>query len=101
MLPPFFIICEASLATSVKEKQDTNMLFKKFSLEVFKYSPDNSDLSENATAWTTKSICPHLAFMSSKSLTISSLFSTLQLRVNSEFRDLASGMSLFFYASPK
>ena len=101
MLPPFFIICEASLATSVKEKHDTSMLFKKFSLVVFKYSPDNSDLSEKATAWTTKSICPHFALISWKSLTISSLFSTLQLSVNSEFKDLANGTTLFFKASPR
>ena len=50
MLPPSFIIFDASLATSVKEKHDINILFKKLSRVVFKYSPDNSDLSEKATA---------------------------------------------------
>jgi len=44
------MILDDSFATSVKEKQEINILFKKFSLEVFKYSPDNSDLSEKATA---------------------------------------------------
>ena len=39
--------------------------------------------------------------MSSKSFTVSSLFSTLQLSVMSDFKDLASGMTLFFKASPK
>jgi len=101
MLPPLFIIFEASFATSVNEKHEINILFKKFSLVVFKYSPDSSDLSENAIACTTKSIWPHLALMSSKSFTISSLFSTLQLNVKSEFRDLANGTTLFFKASPR
>ena len=32
---------------------------------VFKYSPDSSDLSEKATAWTTKSISLHFDFISS------------------------------------
>ena len=32
---------------------------------MFRYSPDNSDLSENATAWTTKSISLHWDFISS------------------------------------
>ena len=41
---------EASFATSVNEKHEINILLKKFSLVVFKYSPDNSDLSEKATA---------------------------------------------------
>ena len=41
---------------SVKEKHDISILLKKFSLVVFKYSPTSSDLSENATACTTKSI---------------------------------------------
>ena len=49
-LPPFFITLEASFATSVNEKHEINILLKKFSLVVFKYSPDNSDLSENAIA---------------------------------------------------
>ena len=49
------MIFEASLAISVKEKHEINILFKKFSLEVFKYSPESSDLSEKAIAWTTKS----------------------------------------------
>ena len=49
-LPPSFITFEASFATSVNEKHDINMLLKKFSLVVSKYSPDNSDLSENAIA---------------------------------------------------
>ena len=56
MLPPLFIILEASFATSVNEKHEISILLKKFSLVVFKYSPDNSDFSENATACTTKSI---------------------------------------------
>ena len=68
MLPPFFIIFEASFATSVNEKHDINILLKKFSLVVFRYSPDNSDLSEKATACTTKSISPHLVLISSKEL---------------------------------
>jgi len=55
MLEPFFIIFEASFAISVNEKQETNILFAKFSLEVFMYSPDNSALSEKAMACTTKS----------------------------------------------
>ena len=50
MLAPSFIIFEASFAISVNEKQETNILFKKFSREVFMYSPDNSDLSEKAIA---------------------------------------------------
>ena len=41
------------------------MLFKKFSRVVLRYSPDNSDLSENATACTTKSIWPHSSLISS------------------------------------
>ena len=45
-----FIIFEDSLATSVNEKQEISILLRKFSLVVFKYSPDNSDLSEKATA---------------------------------------------------
>ena len=61
---------------------------------VFKYSPDNSDLSEKAIAWTTKSIWPHLDLISSNNLIISSLFSTLQLNVKSEFKDLANGTTL-------
>ena len=55
----YFLIFDASFATSVNEKHEINILFKKFSLLVFKYSPDNSDLSEKATACTTKSISPH------------------------------------------
>ena len=77
--PPSFIIFDASFATSVNEKQEINILLKKFSLVVSRYCPESSALSEKATAWTTKSICPHLVFISSKSLTISFLFSTLQL----------------------
>ena len=50
ILPPFFITLDASFATSVNEKHEINILLKKFSLVVFKYSPDNSDLSEKATA---------------------------------------------------
>jgi hypothetical protein len=38
------------LETSVNEKHDISILLRKFSLVVFKYSPDNSDLSEKATA---------------------------------------------------
>ena len=68
---------------------------------VFKYSPDNSDLSEYAIACTTKSILPHFDLISSNSLIIYSFFSTLQLRVKSEFKDLARGTTLFFKASPK
>ena len=49
-LPPSFIILDASFATSVNEKHEINILLKKFSRVVFKYSPDNSDLSENAIA---------------------------------------------------
>jgi len=56
MLPPSFIILEASFATSVKEKHEISILFKKFSLVVLRYSPDSSDLSEKAIACTTKSI---------------------------------------------
>ena len=59
MLDPLFIILEASFAISVNEKHEINILLKKFSLVVFKYSPVNSDLSENATAWTTKSLSGH------------------------------------------
>ena len=36
-----------------------------------------------------------------KSLIVSTLFSTLQLSVKSEFKDLASGITLFFKASPR
>ena len=64
MLPPVFIILEDSFATSVKEKQDINILLKKFSRVVLRYSPDNSDLSENAISCTTKSISPQCDFMS-------------------------------------
>jgi len=44
------MILDASFATSVNEKQEINILLKKFSLVVLRYSPDNSDLSENAIA---------------------------------------------------
>jgi len=44
------MIIEASLATSVNEKQEINILFKKFSLDVLIYSPESSDLSEKAIA---------------------------------------------------
>ena len=54
-LPPSFITLDASFATSVNEKQEINILLKKFSLVVFKYSPDNSVLSENAIAFSDKS----------------------------------------------
>ena len=77
------------------------MLLRKFSLVVFKYSPDNSDLSEKATAWTTKSILPHLDFMFSKSFITSSFFSTSQLKVTFESSFSAKGITLFFNASPK
>ena len=70
MLPPLLIIFDASFATSVNEKHEINMLLKKFSLVVFKYSPDNSDLSEKATACTTKSIWPHFDFIFSKSFLV-------------------------------
>ena len=50
MLPPLFMIGAASFAISVKEKQEINMLFKKLSLVVFRYSPESSDLSEKAIA---------------------------------------------------
>ena len=66
------MILDASFATSVNEKQEINILLKKFSLVVFRYSPDNSDLSENAIAWTTKSISPHLDFISLNNLFTSS-----------------------------
>ena len=85
------MILEASFATSVKEKQDISILFKKFSLVVFRYSPDNSDLSEKAIACTTKSNLPHLFFISSNSFTISLLSSTLQLKVIFDFNDSAKG----------
>ena len=101
MLPPSFIILDASFATSVNEKHEINILLKKFSLVVFKYSPDNSDLSEKATAWTTKSICPHSDLISSKSFITSSLFSTSQLTVASEFYFSAKWITLFFNASPR
>ena len=68
---------------------------------VFKYSPDNSDLSEKATAWTTKSILPHFDLISSKSFTTSSFFSTSQLKVTFEFNFSAKGITLFLSASPK
>ena len=92
MLPPSFINFDASFATSVNEKHEINILLKKFSLDVFKYSPDNSDLSEKATAWTTKSICPQSDLISSKSFITSSLFSTSQLNVAFEFNFSAKGM---------
>ena len=101
MLPPFFIIFDASLATSVNEKQEINMLLKKFSLVVSKYSPDNSDLSEKAIACTTKSISPHSDLISSNNLIISSFFSTSQLKVTFEFNLSARGITLFFNASPR
>ena len=101
MLPPCFIILDASFATSVNEKHEINILLKKFSLVVFRYSPDNSDLSENAIACTTKSISPHLDFRSSKSFTTSSFFSTSQLKVKFEFNFSANGTTLFLRASPK
>ena len=100
MLPPSFIIFEASFATSVNEKQEINILLKKFSLVVFRYSPDNSDLSENAIAWTTKSISPQLDFTSSNNFITSSFFSTSQLKVTFEFNFSANGTTLFFNASP-
>ena len=74
MLPPSFITLDASLATSVNEKHEINILLKKFSLVVFKYSPDNSDLSENAIACTTKSISPQVDFTSSNNFITSSFF---------------------------
>ena len=76
------------------------MLFEKFSLDVFKYCPDNSDLSEKAIAWTTKSKLPHLSLISENVLAISSFFSTLQSNVNFEPKDSARGITLFFKASP-
>ena len=50
MLPPSFNIFEASFDTSVKEKHEINILLKKLSRVVLRYSPESSDLSENATA---------------------------------------------------
>jgi len=44
------MIFEASFATSVSEKHEINILFKKFSLDVLRYSPESSDLSEKAIA---------------------------------------------------
>ena len=76
-------------------EQEINILLKKFSLVVFKYSPDNSDLSENATAWTTKSISPHFDLISSNNFTTSSFFSTSQLNVTFEFNFSAKGITLF------
>ena len=99
-LPPSFITLVASFATSVNEKHEINILLKKFSLVVFKYSPDNSDLSENAIAWTTKSISPHCDLISSNNFVTSSFFSTSQLNVTFEFNFSASGITLFFRASP-
>ena len=58
------MIGAASFAISVKEKQEINILLKKFSLVVFKYSPDNSDLSEKAIAWITKSRLLHFFLIS-------------------------------------
>ena len=100
MLPPSFIIGAASLAISVKEKHEISILFKKFSLEVSRYSPLSSDLSEKATAWITKSMLPHSFLISEKVLTICSLFSTLQSKVNLDPKDSASGITLFLSASP-
>ena len=68
---------------------------------MFKYSPDNSDLSEKAIAWTTKSISPHWDFTSSNNFVTSSFFSTSQLNVTFEFNFSAKGTTLFFKASPK
>ena len=68
---------------------------------VFKYSPESSDLSENAIAWTTKSKFPHFFLISSNVLIISSSFSTSQLKVKFDFKDSAKGTTLFFKASPK
>ena len=59
MLEPLFIIFEASFAISVSEKHEISILFKKFSLDVSKYSPESSDLSEKAMACTTKSKFSH------------------------------------------
>ena len=84
-----------------KEKQEINILFKKFSLVVFRYSPDNSDLSEKATACTTKSNSPHSDLISSNSFITSFFFSTSQLKVIFEFNFSAKGITLFFKASPK
>ena len=77
------------------------MLLRKFSLVVFKYSPDSSDLSEKATACTTKSISPHFDLISSKSLITSAFFSTSQLKVTFELSFSAKGSTLFFNASPR
>ena len=49
MLDPCFIIFEASFATSVSEKQEINILFKKFSLDVLRYSPESSDADTTVT----------------------------------------------------
>ena len=48
MLPLGFIILAASLS-SVNEKHEINILLKN-SLVVLRYSPESSDLSENAIA---------------------------------------------------
>jgi len=44
------MILDASFATSVSEKQEMSILFKKFSRDVLMYSPESSDLSEKAIA---------------------------------------------------
>ena len=44
------MIFDASLAISVSEKHEINILFEKFSLDVLRYSPESSDLSEKAIA---------------------------------------------------
>ena len=102
MLPLLFITFEASLATSVNEKHEINILLKKFSLVVFRYSPDNSDLSEKATACTTKSISPQLDLIFSNNFSyFFFFFRTSQLNVIFEFNFSAKGITLFFKASPK
>ena len=72
-----------------------SILLKKFSLVVLRYSPESSDLSENATACTTKSISPQLDLISSNNLITSSFLSTSQLNVVFEFSFSAKGITLF------
>ena len=95
------MILEASLAISVSEKHEISILFKKFSLDVFIYSPESSDLSEKAIAWTTKSKFSHVFLISLNVFITSSFFSTSQLRVKLDFNDSAKGTTLFLRASPK
>ena len=90
------MIFEASVATSVNEKQEINILFKKFTRDVLIYSPESSDLSEKAIAWTTKSIVFHFFLISLKTFEISLSFSTLHSKTIEELISFANGVILFF-----